>query len=926
MPHPVTAVAATDCRISHVPPGQIAAFLRTRPTIAMKLAESLAIRCRQMMELDAATATTATGATNAATSAVNESAAEPAGNSQEQAKALPKASSPVLLDLAGAARLSLDSSGQLLLCDVADPTATFINGFPADEAAALNDQDLVQVGRHVFQVHLDHPHRIKLADELSAAADAAESAAAADAPPPPAPEEPLPPPPEAPPAPRELDEGQSIESAIAAEVDALVALPLPGEVLAAIDVRLAPCIALVHLEAQRDELARSPEGRQEAVEQELARQLREVQRIPAAETLEKALAKVRQQLTAQPAAAPPAAATLAAEDEFDTPDSEAIIDGPDSAEPAASPALDESAPPAPSPALVQALEFSCAQKEHLLGRARLTRSTLRACAGLCIDEPLYRILVRYELPAEELFGWAAYAAALQELRHRKDERLSDLRLQRQSAQDEARSIMSGVARTLQAQAAITELTAEEHDLQSLLTAIGREERAIQRDMVDEFWKVYQLAAVRLVEGVDPAHAPYLRAFLRWGLLACSARFVDPALAKRQLVECTAPPVEPVYRNDAVHILYADEIIELAARGLIPPSPNEDLELNAANTPPWKADRAWRRIIAHRIQKSIHQDMLAALGQGLAAERRAGDEAAKRLAMVNARDPKAAEKRASLKDQIQQHKVEATRKERLSDIMTSQLLPRLDEKLELARKGLTDSGVSITPATLAQHEAVCMRQYARLANKLAEPFWPLGLTEQFARGPEAVNDRPSIAAALAELEKLDPLVFCEPMVQGTKKAYRVLLRQAPIVAIAPGMGIMAISICPRTDTDNGLFVLPAAFSRPGLRAEALRDVVADYRFDTSKASAGVDIMMSDTLVAAYAEYRWNMRKRDRDIRQKAGIYTEENDRANWRRHYEYYIKSATDSAKQLFFRSPELYERIVGKFLDLPEGQEVLKRS
>jgi hypothetical protein len=70
----------------------------------------------------------------------------------------------------------------------------------------------------------------------------------------------------------------------------------------------------------------------------------------------------------------------------------------------------------------------------------------------------------------------------------------------------------------------------------------------------------------------------------------------------------------------------------------------------------------------------------------------------------------------------------------------------------------------------------------------------------------------------------------------------------------------------------------------------------------------------------------MRKRDRDIRQKAGIYTEENDRANWRRHYEYYMKSATDNGKQLFFRSVELYERIIGKFIDLPEGGEILKRS
>jgi hypothetical protein len=579
-----------------------------------------------------------------------------------------------------------------------------------------------------------------------------------------------------------------------------------------------------------------------------------------------------------------------------------------------------------SAALKQALELSSAQKEHLLRRARLTRATLRACAGLCVSEPLYRIFTLHGLPAQDLFGWAAYAAALGELRGRKEERLSDIRLQREAVRGQARSLISGVSRSMQAQAAVSELEMEEHDLAALLTAIGREQRAIVREMVEEFWKVYQLAAVKFVEGVDAAHAPYLRAFLRWGLLGCSARFLEPSLAKRLLLECIAPAAEPAYKNDSAHVLYADELIDLVSRGLVPPSPNEDLELNHANTPEWRSDRAWRRMIAHRIQKSIHQDMHARLQQALVAEQQGSQEDQDRLAKVNARDPRASEKRAKLKERIQQHKVECARKERLCDIMATQLLPRLEEKLEMARKGLSDSGIAVTPAMLAGHEATCMRQYARLANKLSEPFLPANLAENFSRGGDCINDRQSIKQALADMEKLDPLAFCEPMVQGAKKVHRVLLRYAPVVVIAPGPGIMSISICPRTDADNGMFVLPAIFTRPGLRGEALRDVVADYRFDTSRASAGVDIMTSDTLVAAYAEYRWNMRKRDRDIRQKAGIYTEENDRSNWRRHYEYYMKSATDCGKQLFFRSPELYERIVGKFIDLPDGQEVLKRS
>jgi hypothetical protein len=111
----------------------------------------------------------------------------------------------------------------------------------------------------------------------------------------------------------------------------------------------------------------------------------------------------------------------------------------------------------------------------------------------------------------------------------------------------------------------------------------------------------------------------------------------------------------------------------------------------------------------------------------------------------------------------------------------------------------------------------------------------------------------------------------------------------------------------------------------LREEILWTTLSDFRFDTSKASAGADLMTSDTLVAKYMEVRWNLRKREREARQKAGIYMEENERTNFRRHYAIYMKSADEAGKQLFFRCPELYELIIGKFIELPAGQTVLKR-
>ena len=100
-------------------------------------------------------------------------------------------------------------------------------------------------------------------------------------------------------------------------------------------------------------------------------------------------------------------------------------------------------------------------------------------------------------------------------------------------------------------------------------------------------------------------------------------------------------------------------------------------------------------------------------------------------------------------------------------------------------------------------------------------------------------------------------------------------------------------------------------------------MADFRFDTSKEDAGVDLLTSETLVAAYATVRWDYRKRSKEIREKAAIYNEENDRKNWRRHYALHISSALDGGKKLFFKCPEVYEAVC-KHMGLPAGVDKLE--
>ncbi len=105
---------------------------------------------------------------------------------------------------------------------------------------------------------------------------------------------------------------------------------------------------------------------------------------------------------------------------------------------------------------------------------------------------------------------------------------------------------------------------------------------------------------------------------------------------------------------------------------------------------------------------------------------------------------------------------------------------------------------------------------------------------------------------------------------------------------------------------------------------MQNLLADFRWDTSKVSAGVDSLTSNTIVAAYATVRWMYRKRSAEAREKAGFFNRENDRQSWRRHYLLYLKSVPDSGKKLFFKCKEMYE-LLFEYVGLPPGIERLRR-
>lgn len=668
----------------------------------------------------------------------------------------------------------------------------------------------------------------------------------------------------------------------------LQAAPFPRQIKELVQIRVNFFMEVEKLEELRGQMEQEhPDNLPESVKSELARQRREVAHIPPFEALNTGLEKLKEMLKAPP------------EGKND-------------------------------PLLPKTLEWARQQKKIFLMRSRMTLQLLRVCAQYATGEPLYGILLRHGISGENLFGWGVYGWALRSFAEDQTEHLKFVRVELQATktEDKGKGFL-GFGRKNRDEIAAKRQLLEEDEKRTrlLITSTNRELAAIEKQMVDAFWSIYTEAGLLLVKGVSAGEEPFLRGLLRWGVLGYSPRWLSEGLAAKLLEDCAQSPVPPIFDMKQTHIYYADELVVLTARGQLPPTSNEDLELNQRNSPLWKADRAWRRIINCRMQEGIFRDILAHLQKETEMIRMEQQDKERELlhAQGRANDKDKKNIISQLRHHVQNCKVKAGRLERICEKISDERLPRNQEEREQAQRTIEDTGINFTPADLAGHELRCLRRNARLVAKLKEPFLPFTLTERFKPEIGCVNDRAMVLHSLEDAQMRDSLLFSEPLIPSAKRVHRILMRVSPIIVIAPAGGILGFMLGARMGMECGRLVLPAYVERANLREEVLWNLLSDFRYDTSKASAGVDLLNSETLVAAYSQVRWNLRKRDRELRQKAGIYMEENERTNWRRHYTLYMKSALDCGKLLFFKCPELYELIINRYIDLPGGCELLRR-
>jgi hypothetical protein len=656
-----------------------------------------------------------------------------------------------------------------------------------------------------------------------------------------------------------------------------------------------------------------------AISSEVARQCRELKRFPSEEiatkTLEKLNKKLQDILNPPPEAAPAQQEEEEEElddflDDFLDEEEEEDEDGEQKAEQAPPPPPVERKPIDLSDIdklQIDVLQWGIKQSCLFLERNQLTQPIVELGMRCMQQERLFKILDHYDCQPQTIYGWTAYHGTLDSFK-------DACKAKSEQLDEQLRSVLNPKNKKKQSpeELAIREEMSRLYDLQS---AINSEIKDITRDMVEEFWRVYTEAAVILADQkVAGEDETYVRAFLRYGMIGEASWLLSKDVSSFLLEECAHARRTWDYHVDATHVLYTDEYLHMVGQGFITPAMDEDLELNQKGSDDWKVDKMWRRIVYGKIIESSYRQTLDQLGAEVERVGNDQQDLEFKIEKLNPEKSTYKQKRREMLDQIQACKVAVARLQKSIEQIKDKLLPDEQAAVGEAQSRMA-SLPPMTAETLARREAKGIRKGCKLCAKLKEPYLPFVLREKYKPGG-AVNDRPTVNAQMGEIEVLDPLIFKDVIVQAKKPANRVYLRSCPYIIL---------SLNPRGGPDVGRLLVPVLSARPGQLDRMCYDIFSDFRYDTSKMSAGVDLLTSDTLVAAYANARWAYRKKSKEIREKAAMFNEENDRTNWRRHYLLYMTSAMDGGKKLFFKCGEVYEAVI-KYMQLPEGVERLQSN
>ncbi len=686
----------------------------------------------------------------------------------------------------------------------------------------------------------------------------------------------------------------------------------PG-LLAAIEKRLSLYIRLGDIEEERKLLRLGRDKLPPAVVTELERQTAEMDNIPVSDEIDRLMQQLRGR--------------------------QEVMEG-------SVAAAKEKGLPLPeeyTPQLRRAEDLALAQWQLVReSNSRDLPNIFREAYAVSATEPLAVELTRAQINHGKLMGGAIYLLALETLFETIGEQRKDLstRMRRLDSEGAADGIQDGFLAKLGGIGRIANKFRNRKNIKeevdklketimsqaARLDAIQRETVFMEKYLVREFKQVYANTALFFCR--EEAMPLAVRAFLRHGVIGFQPWWMNEEIRDFITRDCQDNVVSAFeWGGTYLNVIYADEYLTGVGRMECTPSPDESLVYMEKNSIEWKTERAYRRIINARSYNVLMEETLSNIEARMKnIEQQILDI---EYAMTSLKNRPHSSKN-SMFDLQTEHQAMTVRRDslqrnykRIEKEVVFSILESVEEAEGRFRKGELKMPA---PDALIRRECRAFNDLSFTMRGSKERFLPMVIRENFLVSEDVVNERGVVRSGLVAIEELDPGVFLNTIIGAKKKENRVDLRLTPIVVIVPCLGNQCVCAMAREGMDGGHLLVPSLFLRPGSRQKLFTNLMADYRWETSREMAGRDSMKSNTLVGVFTKIRWEWRNFLKAKREKGLIYNDLSDLANWRRVYELYLSDATTGARQLFMRNRDLYENIIGKFVDLPAGVKILRQA
>ncbi len=455
----------------------------------------------------------------------------------------------------------------------------------------------------------------------------------------------------------------------------------------------------------------------------------------------------------------------------------------------------------------------------------------------------------------------------------------------------------------------------------------REIAFMEKTLEQEFKLLYRAVALRYLPESETMPW-YVRAFLRYGVIGLSPWWMRADVRDFISDDCRDNVVLSFERGASeLQVLYADEYLAAVSQMEVTPSPNESLEELDKNTVEWKTDRAYRRIVNARTYNMLMEEMLSQLDVTINYCITREQEIDAKINEIKTHSVAGEGANTfDLQTEQQGYTSRMMNLERQAERIKSEVVPSILEAIEDAEGRFRKGDLRIPDAkTLISRETDALADLRRRIEGQKRVFPPMAVRDGFNLASDVVNTRATVRAKITELEGKDPGIFQNVIVPAKKKANRVELRLSPTVIIIPAFGLECICSMAREGMEGGHLLVPCCFSLPGMRQQQFTNLLADFRWNTSRNLAGRDLAASDTLAGLFAKLRWAARTWPKPKREKALFYTEAKEALNWRKVYELISSESDIGCRQLYIRNQELYNGLIDKFIDLPEGVKKIQR-